>query len=171
MGRNAQNLLTHQQNHRMSSCSRREKLTDASDVDSESEACSQQCLCGPDCKCTPNDDPSTHQCSCTRDGGSCPCCRAAAKSREMLRAVRVSISGMTCASCVATIESFLGAQAGVRSVTVALLAERAHVVIDAAVITEEELVAAVNDVGFTGRLVSSEPLAGSSSAGRLAVLA
>ena len=64
---------------------------------------------------------------------------------------------MTCASCVATLESFLGSLDGVQQVSVVLLAERADVVADER-ISDDQLVQAVNDIGFEGTRVRSEPM-------------
>jgi copper chaperone CopZ len=43
-----------------------------------------------------------------------------------------SVGGMTCAACVATIESYLGGQPGIVSVSVGLIQERAEVRYDPA---------------------------------------
>merc|ERR1711916_12764 len=56
---------------------------------------------------------------------------------------------MTCNACVATIESYVGSQDGVESVSVTLLTERAEVLYDSAMISSEEIVEAIEDVGFT----------------------
>eukprot|EP00026_Physarum_polycephalum_P002085 Phypoly_transcript_02089.p1 GENE.Phypoly_transcript_02089~~Phypoly_transcript_02089.p1 ORF type:complete len:954 (+),score=145.65 Phypoly_transcript_02089:41-2902(+) len=67
------------------------------------------------------------------------------------------VGGMTCAACVATIESYLGSQPGIIAVSVGLLQERAEVRYDPAVITEKEIVGHIEDVGFTAKhLVEAE---------------
>lgn len=70
------------------------------------------------------------------------------------------VTGMTCASCVATIESFLRNTEGVKSVSVGLLNERADVEYEPEVISPEQIAvkksqaflinqAAIEDVGFS----------------------
>lgn len=62
-----------------------------------------------------------------------------------------SVGGMTCAACVATIESYLGSQPGIISVSVGLLQERAEVRFDPALTTEQEIVDHIEGVGFTAK--------------------
>ena len=70
------------------------------------------------------------------------------------RTVQLHVSGMTCGSCVASIEKMLGQKPGIESVTVALLAERATVVYDAASTwTADKLVEAIDDIGFDAQVV------------------
>ena len=70
------------------------------------------------------------------------------------RTVQLHVSGMTCGSCVASIEKMLGQKPGIESVTVALLAERATVVYDAASTwTPDKLVEAIDDIGFDAQVV------------------
>jgi len=61
------------------------------------------------------------------------------------------VGGMTCAACVATIESYLGSQDGVLSVSVGLLQERAEVRYDPGQISEKEIETHIEDVGFTAK--------------------
>ncbi|OQR71264.1 copper-transporting ATPase 1-like, partial [Tropilaelaps mercedesae] len=58
------------------------------------------------------------------------------------------IRGMTCLSCVATIEKNLQKVEGVHHVLVALLAERAEVRFDPKLITSEQIAEAIDDMGF-----------------------
>lgn len=75
------------------------------------------------------------------------------------RRVTLSIDGMTCASCVATIEGAVGRLPGVRKVQVALLAGKGEVeVVEAATTDAAAIVAAVNDTGYTASLLADEPL-------------
>lgn len=62
-----------------------------------------------------------------------------------------SVGGMTCAACVATIESYIGSQPGIISVSVGLLQERAEVRYDPSLITEKEIETHIEDVGFTAK--------------------
>ena len=65
----------------------------------------------------------------------------------------LSVKGMTCAACVATIESYVGCQDGVVNVSVALLAERAEVVFKPDEISPEQIKDAIDDVGFEGEVL------------------
>jgi Cu+-exporting ATPase len=58
------------------------------------------------------------------------------------------VQGMTCASCVSVIESYVGGLDGVASCVVALLQECATVKFDAARISAEQVRQAIEDVGF-----------------------
>jgi len=69
-------------------------------------------------------------------------------------AVDLRISGMHCASCVATVERALGSVQGVAEASVNLATERAHVRL-AAPVTVERLAAAVRDAGYEARPVTS----------------
>jgi Cu+-exporting ATPase len=58
------------------------------------------------------------------------------------------ILGMTCASCVRTIEKAIGSLDGIRSVTVSLPMEQAEIVYDPALIGSAEVIFAVDSTGF-----------------------
>lgn len=58
------------------------------------------------------------------------------------------IEGMTCGSCVESIEGMLRPQAGIHSIKVALLAERCVVEYDPSVWTPEKIVNEISDIGF-----------------------
>ncbi|GJJ11151.1 hypothetical protein Clacol_005382 [Clathrus columnatus] len=58
------------------------------------------------------------------------------------------IEGMTCGACVESIESMLRNQPGIRSVKVALLAERGVVEYDPQLWTVEKVVEEISDIGF-----------------------
>ncbi|GAA5848530.1 hypothetical protein JCM8547_004541 [Rhodosporidiobolus lusitaniae] len=70
------------------------------------------------------------------------------KSTGVLEVAHLKIEGMTCGACVASIESGLKDQAGVASVKVALLAERAVVEYDPGLWTAEKLASEIEDMGF-----------------------
>ncbi|KAG8812470.1 hypothetical protein FRC17_002018, partial [Serendipita sp. 399] len=58
------------------------------------------------------------------------------------------VEGMTCGACVESIEKMLRTQAGIHSVKVALLAERAVVEFDPLVWTAEKIASEIEDMGF-----------------------
>lgn len=58
------------------------------------------------------------------------------------------IEGMTCGACVESIESMLRNQSGIRSVKVALLAERGVVEYDPQLWTVEKIIEEISDIGF-----------------------
>jgi len=60
---------------------------------------------------------------------------------------------MTCASCVATIESFVGSQEGVHRVRVALLTEKAEVKFDESLIDEAGVKEAVETIGYEAEII------------------
>ncbi|KZT07473.1 copper transporting p-type ATPase-like protein [Laetiporus sulphureus 93-53] len=63
------------------------------------------------------------------------------------------IEGMTCGSCVESIESVLRTQPGIYSVKVALLAERGVVEYDPAVWDSDKLIDEISDMGFDATLI------------------
>ncbi|MDG1581452.1 heavy metal translocating P-type ATPase [Pseudomonas sp. GOM6] len=87
--------------------------------------------------------------------------------------LELAISGMTCASCVGRIERALGKVPGVRSVSVNLASEQARVELLAGT-SGRALLDAVEDAGYSARLVDSAPTQAPQAAlrrERLAVLA
>ena len=64
-------------------------------------------------------------------------------SRQMYRNSRLNCVGMTCVTCVAKLETTIGAMAGVRSISVGLLAERAELELNEAVAPIDTIIAAV----------------------------
>eukprot|EP00794_Sanderia_malayensis_P006913 gene6913-7690_t len=62
--------------------------------------------------------------------------------------VFLKVSGMTCASCVATIEKSLKKKPGVKSAVVALLAQKAEVNYDRTMINAAQIVQHITDLGF-----------------------
>ena len=67
--------------------------------------------------------------------------------------VIASVGGMTCAACVNTIESYLKSQPGILGVSVSLLAEKAEIFYDSAVITPSAIQEAITDVGYSASVV------------------
>ncbi|KAK6173176.1 hypothetical protein SNE40_016680 [Patella caerulea] len=66
------------------------------------------------------------------------------------------VTGMTCASCVNTIEKNIGKLDGVVSVLVALLAQKAEVKYDAAYILPSQIAQAITDLGFNATVMDNE---------------
>ena len=60
----------------------------------------------------------------------------------------IKIGGMSCQGCVKNINGVLGALAGVASAEVSLEAAEARVSFDAAAVSREALVEAIEDAGF-----------------------
>ncbi|XP_067134859.1 copper-transporting ATPase 1 isoform X1 [Centruroides vittatus] len=69
-----------------------------------------------------------------------------------LNEVSISVEGMTCHSCVNTIEENLSSKLGVKKVKVSLENKQADVTVDSSVITSAELISAIEDMGFIARL-------------------
>ena len=66
----------------------------------------------------------------------------------------LSIGGMTCASCVARVERFVGRMDGVQEVAVNLTTERAEVSLDPnALTTADDVIAVINKAGFDANLI------------------
>ncbi|KAK6992186.1 copper p-type ATPase [Favolaschia claudopus] len=63
------------------------------------------------------------------------------------------IEGMTCGSCVEAIEGMLREQPGIRSVKVALLAERGVVEYDPEAWNPEKIISEISDIGFDATLI------------------
>ncbi|MFX1512628.1 MAG: heavy metal translocating P-type ATPase [Promethearchaeota archaeon] len=72
--------------------------------------------------------------------------------------IRLSISNMTCASCVATIENAVGEIQGVKSVAVNLTTEKAHVSFDPEATSADEIISTIERVGYDARLISDEQI-------------
>ncbi|KAI8869725.1 heavy metal translocatin [Ramicandelaber brevisporus] len=77
-----------------------------------------------------------------------------AASLEGAKCATLEVNGMTCASCVATIERGLHGTAGIVSVTVSLLAQQAVVWYQPSIITDYEVGSAIESLGFEARLLS-----------------
>ncbi|XP_022091601.1 copper-transporting ATPase 1-like isoform X2 [Acanthaster planci] len=66
------------------------------------------------------------------------------------------VTGMTCSSCVALIENKLGKKKGIKSVMVALMAQKAEVTFDTCHLTPSEIAAMVTDIGFKATVMEDE---------------
>lgn len=81
-----------------------------------------------------------------------------------VRHVSMNIGGMTCASCVARVERFIGRMDGVKSVSVNLATERADIVIDSISSTSvEDIEAGIKKAGYRVESVSQPELIAESS--------
>jgi Cu+-exporting ATPase len=91
--------------------------------------------------------------------------------RQGSQVVRLAVGGMTCAACSGGVERALAAVAGVDKVGVALTQAEAEVVFDGGVATVQQLIDAVEGIGFDAKLLSTAGeiawgLAGGGQAGR-----
>jgi copper ion binding protein len=78
-------------------------------------------------------------------------------SREPLT-FYLQVGGMTCQSCVSTVQATLVRTAGVSKATVDLTRQRAIVVVEPGRLSSEDLVKAIDGVGFTGTLLPVETI-------------
>ncbi len=69
--------------------------------------------------------------------------------------VNLSVSGMSCASCVARIEKGLASTPGVREASVNFAMERASITYDPTRVTPEEVIRKVHDLGYQASVVGS----------------
>ncbi|MFX1504988.1 MAG: heavy metal translocating P-type ATPase [Promethearchaeota archaeon] len=69
--------------------------------------------------------------------------------------INLAITGMTCASCVNTIETALNKQDGIIKQSVNLATEKARIVFDPEYITENQVIEAIKNVGYGARKISS----------------
>lgn len=74
---------------------------------------------------------------------------------KSLERMTLSVSGMTCASCVAVVEKSLKSVKGVHDATVNLATERASVEYDPDLVTSEQLVKAIENAGYSARVLKS----------------
>ncbi|HLV15908.1 MAG TPA: copper ion binding protein, partial [Pseudomonas sp.] len=82
------------------------------------------------------------------------------------RTLELAIAGMTCASCAGRVERALGKVPGVRSVSVNLAGERAHVQLIGEV-GDAELIAAVEKAGYRATPTGPDSVAGGDAEQRL----
>jgi P-type Cu+ transporter len=77
---------------------------------------------------------------------------ASGASRAAEQAVTIHVEGMTCGSCVKSIEEKIGAVPGIKKITVSLADKAASVLFTPAHISAEEIRAAIDDMGFDATL-------------------
>ena len=82
-----------------------------------------------------------------------------AASIRRISATTVAIEGMTCGACTSSVESAFKERAGVVSVNVSLLAERAVIEHDPSVITPEAIAEAIEDRGFDATVKETKDVA------------
>ncbi len=75
------------------------------------------------------------------------------QAQPALERCDLRVKGMVCASCVGRVEQALERVPGVKEANVNLLAERAAVTFDAAAAKPEDLVAALDDVGYEAQVL------------------
>ncbi|KAJ1715562.1 copper-transporting ATPase [Aspergillus flavus] len=82
---------------------------------------------------------------------------------SMVSTTTLAIEGMTCGACTSAVEGGLKEVAGVKSVNVSLLSERAVVEHDASTVTPDQLAEIIEDRGFGARVLdTAAPQSGAS---------
>lgn len=84
-----------------------------------------------------------------------PASRQRSQAQRSCCTLVLAIAGMTCASCVQSIEGLISQREGVQQILVSLAEATATILYDPSVINAEELRAAVEDVGFEASVVSA----------------
>ena len=72
-----------------------------------------------------------------------------------MKTVNLAITGMTCASCVNTIETALYKENGIAEVVVNLATEKARVIFDPKLISEKQMINTITSVGYGAKKISS----------------
>ncbi|KAI9725662.1 MAG: hypothetical protein M1828_002947 [Chrysothrix sp. TS-e1954] len=72
------------------------------------------------------------------------------------KATTVAIEGMTCGACTSAIEGGFKDVKGVKQFSISLLAERAVIIHEPLLLSEDQIVEAIEDRGFDARIVSSQ---------------
>jgi len=75
-----------------------------------------------------------------------------------LSTTTLSVEGMTCGACTSAVESGFKDVAGIKSVSISLLSERAVVEHDAAAISPEKIAEIIEDRGFDARVLETKVL-------------
>jgi Cu+-exporting ATPase len=73
-----------------------------------------------------------------------------------LTTTTLSVQGMTCGACTSAVEGAFANVAGINTLSVSLLSERAVVEHDASIIAPEEIAEKIEDAGFDATILSSE---------------
>jgi Cu+-exporting ATPase len=104
--------------------------------------------------------------SSAKESASLLATRSSTQSKRQQYEITLSISGMTCSACSLTVESALNAVAGTESATVDLIGETATIIIkvdnddqETAQHLANELVVAVEDIGFDAEILTARHLA------------
>lgn len=77
-------------------------------------------------------------------------------SKESCKKLFVGIEGMTCASCVATVESNVKNIPGVLNCVVALLAQKGEINYNRDMVSAREIVELINDMGFDSKIIEDD---------------
>ena len=77
---------------------------------------------------------------------------------EKKETLMLDIGGMTCSSCVNTIEKYISSQDGIDNISVNLLAEKAEIIYNPDLLKIEEVAEFVTDVGFTADIIPETTL-------------
>ncbi|RHZ82222.1 hypothetical protein Glove_110g106 [Diversispora epigaea] len=75
---------------------------------------------------------------------------------EKIKTIQIQISGMTCASCVNSIEKHLKVVPGISSITVSLLSEKATVKYNPDILDEFKIAGMIDDIGFIATLIKQK---------------
>lgn len=70
---------------------------------------------------------------------------------------RIGIDGMTCQSCVKTIEDIMSAVEGIREIAVSLTEKQATVMYDRSMISASQIAYKIDDMGFEVAVLSTVP--------------
>ena len=88
----------------------------------------------------------------SKDSASCNA------EKDEISVVMMNISGMSCTSCVRSLETGLMKSKGIQTVRVALLAEKAEIIFNSTIITTSQIVEAISHLGYTGRILSTRKI-------------
>lgn len=80
----------------------------------------------------------------------------ALETKDEMRKLFVSVTGMTCASCVAAIEKTLKKKPGIHACVVALLAQKAEIKYDCNITNAEKIVSFIKDLGFDSSIIEDD---------------
>jgi len=89
-------------------------------------------------------------------GYEVPDTRSSLESNEHLKPIDFELSGMSCSNCALTIEKVISTLPGVKSATVNFASEKGHALADLSVISENEIVSAIQNAGYEARIIQSE---------------
>ncbi|KAI8899351.1 E1-E2 ATPase-domain-containing protein [Globomyces pollinis-pini] len=78
--------------------------------------------------------------------------------KENTKTVKIKVIGMTCSSCVNSLENYVGKQIGIRSINVNLITELATVTFTVGQIGVRDILQMIEDAGFDAKLHKSDTL-------------
>ena len=100
--------------------------------------------------------PSPVKVNSNAEGFTNPLIRDVRNGKSPYKKLFVSIDGMTCASCVSTIERNLNDVPGVLRCVVALLAQKGEINYDDNIVTAQQIVDHINDMGFESTILEDD---------------